>query len=596
MYLTIVNVFLRKICGVGSLVMVLVILFAVPVSGQRKKKPSDQLQASALRLREAEFYFTEGEKFFILEDYAKALLYYQRTLEINPDNATVHYKIAEVLSRSSKTEDHLRAAASIEMALKQEKDNKYFYLLAGGIYNSLAKFDKAAQMYETLISTVKGNEDQLYDLAAIYQYANKPEEAVKTYNRAEQVFGINEVSSIQKQRLYLEQGKTAEGIAEGEKLIHAFPDDERYIMGFAEVLSQKGLRKEAIQYLEKFCAENPEAGNARMLLAGIYRDNNQEQKARPLLEQLFDDNAVAMGSKLIILGTYNAELNQNKTKKIVDADKEAFVFGLLAKLKQTNPSDANVHIVGGDIYLSTGKIREAQHEYSLAIESGDVNFEVWQNLLYLETQLDQFDLAIQHSDQALELYPNQSMLYYFNGYSNLRMHNYLEAIASLDQAKKLSTSNPNLVCELNSMLGDAYNATKQYDKSDKAYEDALLIRPNYDAVLNNYSYFLALRKSNLDKAEKMSTLLIKNNPDNATYLDTFAWVLFTRAKYKEAKKIIERAIATGNANAAHFEHYGDILYQLGEVDNAVRQWEKARGLNANSELLNKKIANRKIYE
>ncbi len=587
---------LSKFCGVVALVVVLGILLSLPVLAQRKKKGADELQASGIRLREAEFYFTEGEKFFILEDYAKALLYYQRALEINPDNATVYFKIAEVLSHSNKPEDQARAATNIEMALKLEKGNKYFYLMAASIYSSLTKFDKAAQAYESLIDNVRGTEDHLYDLAAVYQYGNKVEDAIKTYNRAEHIFGINEVSSIQKQRLYLEQGKTKEGIAEGEKLIHAFPDEERYIMGFAEVLSQKGLRNEAIQYLEKFCSENTEAGNVKMLLAGIYRDNNQEQKARPLLVELFDDSSVEMGSKLIILGTYNAELSQNKTKKIVDSDKEKFVLSLLEKLEKNNPSDPDVHIVGGDIYLSIGKIREAQREYLLAVESGDVNFEVWENLLYLETQLEQFDLAIKHSEQALEMYPNQSMIHYFNGYANLRKHHYEEAITSLEQAKKLSASNPNLVCELNSMLGDSYNATKQYEKSDKAYEDALLIRPNYDAVLNNYSYFLALRKFNLEKAEKMAALLIKNNPDNATYLDTYAWVLFVREKYKEAKKMIERAIDTGHANAAHFEHYGDILYQLGEVDNAVRQWEKARGLNANSELLNKKIANRKIYE
>ncbi len=587
---------LNKICGVVGLAVMLGILLPSPVWAQRKKKAEDQLQASGIRLREAEFYFTEGEKFFILEDYAKALLYYQRALEINPDNATVHYKIAEVLSRSDKPEDQTRAAASIETALKLEKNNKYFYLMAASIYSSLTKFDKAAQAYESLISNVKGTDDYLYDLAAVYQYGNKVEDAIKTYNRAESIFGINEVSSIQKQRLYLEQGKTKEGIAEGEKLIHAFPDDQRYIMGFAEVLSQKGLRNEAIQYLEKFCLDNPDAGNVKMLLAGIYRDNSQEQKARPLLEQLFDDNSVEMGSKLIILGTYNAELSQNKARKINDSEKEKFVLALLDKLTRSNPSDPDVHIVGGDIYLSTGKIREAQREYLLAVESGEVNFEVWENLLYLETQLEQFDLAIKHSEEALEMYPNQSMIHYFNGYANLRKHHYEEAITSLEHAKKLSVSNPNLVCELNSMLGDSYNATKQYEKSDKAYDDALAIRPNYDAVLNNYSYFLALRKFNLEKAEKMSALLIKNNPENATYLDTYAWVLFMREKYKEAKKMMERAIDTGHANAAHFEHYGDILYQLGEVDNAVRQWEKARGLNANSELLNKKIANRKIYE
>jgi predicted Zn-dependent protease len=115
-------------------------------------------------------------------------------------------------------------------------------------------------------------------------------------------------------------------------------------------------------------------------------------------------------------------------------------------------------------------------------------------------------------------------------------------------------------------------------------------------ILNNYSFHLAVRKENLDKAEKMSATLIKNNPDNPTFLDTHAWVLYERQKYKDAKRIIERAISTGKANASHFEHYGDILYQLGEVDNAVKQWERARGMNAKSEILNKKIANRKIYE
>ena len=122
------------------------------------------------------------------------------------------------------------------------------------------------------------------------------------------------------------------------------------------------------------------------------------------------------------------------------------------------------------------------------------------------------------------------------------------------------------------------------------------MNPNNANVLNNYSFYLALRKTDLEKAEKMSSQLIKNSPDNATYLDTHAWVLYARGKFKDARKVIERAIATGKAAATHFEHYGDILYKIGDIDGAVAQWEKAKGLNANSEILNKKIANRKMYE
>lgn len=578
------------------ILLLLAISILSPASSyaQRKKKPEDSPQG--LRLREAEFYFTEGEKFFILEDYAKALLYYQRALEINPENATVHYKIADVLARSNKQDDLLKASLSIETAIKLHKSNKYFYLLAASIYNSLARFDKAAEAYETMIKEVKGTDDYLYELAAVYQYANRPGDAIKTYTRAENIFGVNETSSLQKIRLYLEDGSIKEALAEGDKLMNAFPDEERFVMSFTELLSQKGLRDQAIQHLEKFTAANPTAGNAKMLLAGFYRDTQQEQKARPLLTALFNDASVDVSSKVIILGAYNAELHQLKTKNLSDPDKEAFAISLYEKLVASNPENNNVHIVGGDLYLSTGRNREAQKAYLKAVEQGEVSFEVWENLLYLETQLEQWDNVIKHAETALEIFPNQSMIHYFNGYALMRKRQYPEAIASFEQAKKLAASNQQLVSEINGMLGDSYNATKDYVKSDKAYEDALAVNPDNATLLNNYSYYLALRKENLEKAEKMSATLVKNNPDNPTFLDTHAWVLYVRQKYKEARKFIERAISTGKANASHFEHYGDILYQLGDVDNAVIQWEKARGMNAKSEILNKKIANRKIYE
>jgi tetratricopeptide (TPR) repeat protein len=580
--------------------IVLVLLFAgificLPSLAQKRKKNADD-SPQGIRLREAEFYFTEGEKFFILEDYAKALLYYQRSLEINPENATVHFKIAEVLSKSNKQDDLVKASVSIENAIRLYKTNKYFYLLAANIYNALAKFDKAAEAYQNLVAEVKGNDEYLYELAAVYQFANKPDEAIKTYSKAETIFGVNETSSVQKIRLYLEAGKIKEALAEGDKLLSAFPDEERYVMAFTELLSQKGLREQAVQYLEKFNSTNKDAGNARMLLAGFYRDLQQEQKARPILSELFDDQSVELTGKLIILGAYNTELHQNRTKNITDPEKEAFAISLFEKLATSNGEESNVHIIGGDLYLATGRNREAQQEYLKAVELGDVSFEVWENLLFLETQLEQWDNVVKHGETALEIFPNQRMIYYFSAFAHLRKRMYDEAISLFEQAKKLATSDQRLVSEINGLLGDAYNAIKNFPKSDKAYEDALVFNPDNASVLNNYSFYLALRKENLEKAEKMSATLVKNNPDNPTFLDTHAWVLYVRQKYKDAKKIIERAISTGRANATHFEHYGDILYQLGEVDNAVKQWEKARGLNAKSETLNKKIANRKIYE
>jgi tetratricopeptide (TPR) repeat protein len=571
------------------------LVVAIPADAQKKKK-TDDTTASNSKLREAEFYFTEGEKFFILEDYSKALAYYQRTLEVNPESATVHYKIAEVLSRSNKQEDFQRAALSIEQALRLDKTNKYFYVLAGSIYRSMAKFDKAAAAYDEMIRTVPGTEEYLYDLAEVLQYANRQDEAIKVYTKAENAFGVNELSSTQKIKLFLEAGKTKEALTEGEKLITAFPEEERYVMAFAQVLAQKNMTNLAIQYLEKYTTDDTYSGNAKMLLAGLYRDTNQEVKARPLLLSLFDDPSVEFGGKLIILGAYNAELNQSKSAGTPDAEKEKFAVTLLEKLEKNYPEESSVHIIGGDLYLAVGKDRESQNEYAQAVKGDDVNFEVWENLLYLDIKLEQFDQALKHADQALELFPNQGMLHYFSGIANLRKRRYTESVSALEQAKKMLSAKAALVADINALLGEAYNGSKEYDKSDKAYDEALLFNPSNYSVLNNYSYYLALRKGNLEKAEKMSALLVKNNPENTTFLDTYAWVLYVREKYREARRVIEKAISTGKASAVHFEHYGDILYKLGDVEGAVAQWEKAKGMNANSEILNKKIANRKIYE
>jgi tetratricopeptide (TPR) repeat protein len=587
---------LIRFCSKLALLSIILMALSYSSFAQRdKRRRQDGGSLSSARLSEAESVFTEGEKFFILEDYSKALLYFLRASELNPTNATIHYKLAEVLAKSSKEEDLRKASISIEQAIKGDKKNKYYYLLAANINSSLGQFSKSASLLETMLKEVPETEEYLYELATIYLFDKKEEEAIKVYNRAESALGINEASSLQKQRIYLDKSKVPEAIAEGEKLIQAFPEEERYILALAELLSQNKQTEKAINNIETFLKDNPDSPSAKMLLGGLYRDNGQEKKSRDYVTDLFDDPQVAISSKIIMLSTYNATLAQSRAKGKEDVDLETFVLELFQKLEILHSSDPGVHVVGGDLFLTLQKNDEAKKQYLKAIRNGANSFESWQNLLFLETQSNEYDSVIIHSEEALEAFPNQAMVYYFNGYAHLRKRDYRLAVSSLEQAKKLSTSNPDLVAEMNSMLGDAYQSLKEYDKSAKAYDEALTANPLNDVVLNNYSYYLSLRKSDLDKAEKMSSLLIKNHPTNAAYLDTHAWVLYNHEKYKEAKKVIERAIATGNASAIHFEHYGDILFQLGDIDEAVTQWQKAKSLDNTNVTIDKKIANRKIY-
>lgn len=569
----------------------LICLLIVQHAIAQKRKPVETKSEGA-RQRESEFVFTEGQKFFVLEDYSKALLYFQKAAELTPENATVHYKIAEVWAKGVKDEDQRQAAISIENALRLEKKNKYFYLLASNIYASLNNLDKATAALETMMKEVKGTEEHLFDLAALYVYNKREDEALKTYNRAETVLGINEISSLQKQRIYLDKGKIPDALAEGEKLANAYPEEPRFMMGYAELLAQTGDRTKAISLLEKYAQENEEGGSVKMLLAGLYRDNGQEEKSQQYVLDVIQDPQVNLDSKLLMVSTYSATVTQKAGTR--NAALEKFVINLVEKLEADYPRDANVNIVSGDVFMALNREEKALVKYRLAIQNGTGNYEAWQNLLYLESQSNQLDSLIHHAEQALELFPNQGMVYYFNGFGLLKKKQYREAAYSFEQAKKLSTANPAFVNDLNTLLGDCYNGTKDYAKSDQAYEEALIYNPNNDVVLNNYSYYLALRKENLDKAEKMAAQLVKAFPENSSYLDTYAWVLFAQEKFKEARKVMEKVTQGTSVSSTHWEHYGDILFKLGEVDNAVKQWQKARETGADHTRLDKKINNRRL--
>jgi tetratricopeptide (TPR) repeat protein len=333
-----------------------------------------------------------------------------------------------------------------------------------------------------------------------------------------------------------------------------------------------------------------------MILASLYRETNQPIKSQPLLLELFESPTLELKSKLIMLRGYQLSQTSTNSSSKSSPTPDAFVEQLLTILSMQYPQEASVHALQGDIYLSYNNLAKAQAGYLRAIKLGESKNELWQNLIFLETQQQQWDSVITHTEIALEYYPYQEIFYYHQGYAYLQKQQHKEAAFSLEYCKRLSYKNPSLKNDVTVLLGSVYHALGEYDKSEASFEEVLAQNPNDAIALNNYSYFLSLRKEKLDKAEKMALQLIKIAPENITFLDTYAWVLYAKGKFKDAKKSQEKVIQSGKATAQHFEHFGDILYQLGETDNALQQWKKAQQLMPNNELLNRKIEHRKVYE
>jgi Tfp pilus assembly protein PilF len=166
----------------------------------------------------------------------------------------------------------------------------------------------------------------------------------------------------------------------------------------------------------------------------------------------------------------------------------------------------------------------------------------------------------------------------------------------LEEGRRLSVGNQELLNDYNAMLGDAYNATGEYGQSDAAYQSVLEKDPDNAAVLNNYSYFLALRGEKLEQAKQMAARLVEKAPQQP-YLPGYVRLGAVHAEGLPAgPQVPGTSAAKGSDNGTILEHYGDVLYKLGESEKALQVWQQAKRIGRTSEKLDQKIAQKKLYE
>ena len=567
------------------------------IQAQKKnnKNPSkEEIQDQESTNRAAEFYFIEGEKFYILEDYAKALGSFQKCLDFTPENSAVYYMIAKILLIN---EQYDQAETNILKSIEFEPDNKYYYLTATEIFTARGDFEKAAEYFEKMIDNVPNTEEYYLELAGLYLYQNMLDEALETYIRAEKSFGIVENISFQKQQIYLRQNKIDEAISTGQDLVDTYPGEERYIISLAEVMHANNRTDESLNLLESYL--NDYGGNTRVkiLLSEYYRQEGKFEESSSLIKEAFKDPYLNSEGKIQILINYIANFPD---PNYVDLAKE-----LGEILMVVHPDDGDSYLVNADMLTELVTSSDVENEkglrekaagyYYKSLEFNPSKFTVWQNLLNIEFQLGKWEVLTTHAEEALELFPNNALVYLFAGVGHSRKKDYEKAIDYYEQGRKMA-SDPQLLNNFYTSLGDAYNASKDYVNSDKNYELALSLNPDDDIVLNNYSYYLSLRKEKLDKARQMSLATVRRNPENSSFLDTYAWILYQLKEYDEAKRILEKAIAIQATNAVYYDHYGDVLYKLGDTNGAVESWQKAKELDKELKDIDKKIAERKIYE
>jgi tetratricopeptide (TPR) repeat protein len=562
----------------------LVAIFSISAFSQKKKSRSvvivPQTQEDSVQF---EGVIVEAEKYLILENYSKALEGFTKALEMNNLSAAVNYKISEVLVKSKENQKAIPFALK---AIELEPNNKYYRLALARLYQNVGYFLDAAKTYEQVLEKYPSDETTLYELAELYQNLGRIEEMFETFDKIEEQLGIKVEIVRERQRILMKRRDLDGVIAEYKKLIDAYPNENSYVIELIDFLIQNKRIEDAKIEIDNYEETNSPSSRITLLKSELAWMSGDREKSFQLLELAFESNGLDFESKFQIITNY-----LSMTSKSVD---KVRIMTISINLANEYPREYKAQAFVGDLLYQEEKKDEAVNYYLKAIRISPANFSVWQNIINIEAELNKYDSVLVHAEEALEYFPNQALLYYYAGTGYLIKNDYRKSIRSFEQGKKY-TIDPDLLTVFYGQLGDAYNGLEDHEKSDQSYDKALENKPDNDHVLNNYSYFLSLRKKDLDKALKMSTKLVDQHPENPTYLDTHGWVLYTDGQYKESRKYLEKAASLEN-DGTIVEHYGDVLFQLGDIEGAISQWEKARSLGEASENIDRKIADRKLYE
>lgn len=523
----------------------------------------------------------------MLGNYDQAETYFAQALHVDPNSATTMYELANIYSFQNNKNQALFYS---KKAATTDPENVWFQLLYADCLKNNRQLEEAAKVYEKLVKQNPENIDFYYELASTYLYLNKPMDAIRVYDNIEKHIGVTDEVSVQKIKIYKTLKNIDKAIEETKKLIRQNPKDAKNFGILGELYQDKGQPEKALDAYNDLLLVDPQNAYVHLSLADYYRSQKQNEKAFEEIKIAFKSKDLDIDTKVKILLSYYS-ITEVYAELKPDADE------LCKIMIQVHPDEAKAYSMYGDFLNRDKKHEEARKQFRKAIELDKEKYAIWSQLLIIESELNDNDALEKESKEAMELFPNQALPYFFNGSAKFQQKKYEEALESFSEGKEFVIGNPLLLAQFYANIGDTYNQLKKYTESDDAYDKALIQDPTNIYVLNNYAYYLSLRKEKLDKAETMAKKCNELQPNNSTYLDTYGWVLYQQKKYEEAKKYIAKAIENGGSNnSTLLEHYGDTLFQLGSKEDAVQYWENAKRAGGNSELLNKKIADKKLYE
>lgn len=570
---------------ISIIFLLLLFLVSAPCLGQKRSK-KDSGKLTEKERYEATDLFSKAIAQKELGKTTNALDLLNESLAINPKDPAVLYEKSRILFAVGRKDEAYNVAKD---AVTLEPENKWYKVLYANIAKSNEKYKEYIAIYEELVEEYPNDFTFLNELAFGYNYTAEYDKSIGVYDKIEEITGINEPLTNQKVQLYDKIGDKEAAVEEYERLIELSPGEPRSYALLAEYCSRNNMNDKAIEAYKKIVELNPDDPYVHISLADFYKKNGEIQKSFEELKIGLANPDLALDTKInLLVAYYTGELNEEQKTQALE---------LSQILKKTHPDEVLAETFYASMLYENGEYDEARDILKRILKENSKNYAIWEQMLFCDLYLEDYNMLLSDSENAIDYFPNYPLPYLFAGISSFQIKDFVKAKAYLESGKDYVINNNALLEQFYNSLGDTYNELGEYDASYAAYDKVLAMNPNNALVLNNYAYYLSLRSEQLEKAEKMARASVDLDPYNQNNLDTYAWVLYKLNKFEDALEWIKKAYDNGGEDSGVvLEHYGDILYQLNKKDEALDYWKLAKTKEDYSELLDKKITDKKLYE
>ncbi len=511
-------------------------------------------------------------------------------VHIRPEAPEAYFFLAQYYM-SLKQND--KAIECFKKAADLEPDNTTYLETLAKAYVTNDNDSLAIGTLEKIVEKETGRIDILEMLVQLYQKRADYDNTIKTLDRLETLEGKNERLTYAKSEIYSLTGDKKAAINEMKKLADQYPNDLNYRGMYGDALLMNGQEKEAFDIYTGILKAEPDNYRAQLSMRAYYKQKDMAADADSMTMQLLLNKNTGDDARVYIMRQEIAESENGGG----DSTKILRLFDRMMAQPQASTDIAILYAT----YMSLKKMPQEKIEAVLekVLAQTPDNAAARLQLVAYAWQRDDLDRVIELCKAARQYNPDEMAFYYYEGMAHFRKDDNDSALNAFQNGISVigEHSDPDIVSDFYAVMGDLLYEKGRAAEAYAAYDSCLQWKDDNIGCLNNYAYYLSVNGDSLDKAEKMSYRTVKAEPKNATYLDTYAWILFMQGRYAEAKIYIDQAVQNdSDSSAVILEHAGDIHAKAGDIDGAVELWARAAAKDPANKLLARKIRQRKYIK